>query len=483
MYRYHTSSSSTSLYNPDAAAPLSYIPVSKYRTLHNKVKIHYKEAGAGSDNSSSTILLLHETPSNSSSFRNLIPVLASSCNNGGFNMHVIAPDLPGFGATQTPPGYSFTFDKIAETLVLLLDSLGVSQFVLYGAGEYGTALALRLMPFKQGKVQALILQNGSIFYDDRTDPKYLNLYRDQEEDTTPSASIHLPGLDDALPTSNNSLHVPLKSCFKNNSSTNSLSSLSSESSTSNIDLIGVPISRSQSKVSFSGVINEFTFDKQNNLSVTTSFSSRASGSPEEEYGSSVFDSESPTSSKSSSPENGLSLEFQEPVKKTAVTDTMISFDEFKKLYHPTKPITSSLRSKPSFYSFSADEPTIIDPLFYTFDYALLQQNLSAEAHRMLYNDYLSLRKKLQQNASVWLRTINIPLLVLWGTNSVLAQGNDDSICESYKRDARICQVEKIDNVGHFPLELALDKVVDSMGRFFKQHINDGYNNNSSINGY
>jgi pimeloyl-ACP methyl ester carboxylesterase len=67
--------------------------MTKYR--HGSVdgtKVFYREAGPAN---APAILLLHDFPTSSRMFRNLIPALAD-------NYHVVAPDLPGFGFSDAP---------------------------------------------------------------------------------------------------------------------------------------------------------------------------------------------------------------------------------------------------------------------------------------------------------------------------------------------------------------------------------------------
>src|SRR5262249_21729953 len=67
------------------------------RALVNGHSIFYREAGA---KDAPTVLLLHGFPTSSHMFRNLIPTLAQ-------RYHVIAPDLPGFGFSDTPDRGTF----------------------------------------------------------------------------------------------------------------------------------------------------------------------------------------------------------------------------------------------------------------------------------------------------------------------------------------------------------------------------------------
>ena len=59
-----------------------------YRTATvDEHRIFYREAGSSEH---PTLLLLHGFPSSSHMFRSLIPLLAD-------RLHIVAPDLPGFG--------------------------------------------------------------------------------------------------------------------------------------------------------------------------------------------------------------------------------------------------------------------------------------------------------------------------------------------------------------------------------------------------
>jgi pimeloyl-ACP methyl ester carboxylesterase len=72
------------------------------------LKIFYRESGPPQ---APTLLLLHGFPTASHMFRDLIPLLAD-------RLHLVAPDLPGFGQSDMPPrGASrYTFAALpAET--------------------------------------------------------------------------------------------------------------------------------------------------------------------------------------------------------------------------------------------------------------------------------------------------------------------------------------------------------------------------------
>ena len=71
-------------------------------------RVFYREAG---EPAKPTVLLLHGFPTASHMFRDLIPLLAD-------RYHVVAPDLPGFGNTVSPPRgqFDYTFDNLARVI-------------------------------------------------------------------------------------------------------------------------------------------------------------------------------------------------------------------------------------------------------------------------------------------------------------------------------------------------------------------------------
>mgnify|MGYP002682144567 CR=1 FL=1 len=97
--------------------PAAHPTRARYRTeTINGVDVFYREAG---DPGAPTVLLLHGWPSSSFHYRELIPLLAE-------NFHVIAPDYPGLGFSDTPPRdeYEYTFPNTADLLWKLADALG-----------------------------------------------------------------------------------------------------------------------------------------------------------------------------------------------------------------------------------------------------------------------------------------------------------------------------------------------------------------------
>lgn len=103
------------------------------------------------DRHAPALLLLHGFPSSSQSFRDVIEPLARDC-------FVIAPDLPGFGASE--PIERPSFSRFADIIQGLLAELGVEAFHLY-LHDYGAPVGLHLATRAPSSVRSLIIQNAN----------------------------------------------------------------------------------------------------------------------------------------------------------------------------------------------------------------------------------------------------------------------------------------------------------------------------------
>src|SRR5215468_8635369 len=101
----------------------------------DRTNLFYREAG---NPDSPSILLLHGFPTSSHMFRNLIPKLAGE-------YHVVAPDLPGFGFSDSPPRgqFKYTFENLAHVIDTFVEKIGLKRFALY-IFDYGAPVGLRL---------------------------------------------------------------------------------------------------------------------------------------------------------------------------------------------------------------------------------------------------------------------------------------------------------------------------------------------------
>jgi pimeloyl-ACP methyl ester carboxylesterase len=90
-------------------------------------------------------------------FRNLIPKLAD-------NFHVVAPDLPGFGFSDSPPRdmFKYTFENLARVMGAFTEKLGLKRFAIY-VFDYGAPVGLRLALMHPERICAIISQNGNAY--------------------------------------------------------------------------------------------------------------------------------------------------------------------------------------------------------------------------------------------------------------------------------------------------------------------------------
>lgn len=118
------------------------------------LNIAYREAG-NPDNP--TVLLLHGFPTSSHMFRNLIPELAE-------DYYVIAPDYPGFGASDMPDAadYEYSFANTAQIVTDLIDSKGVDKYAVY-LMDYGAPVGYRMFAQHPERVSGFIIQNGNAY--------------------------------------------------------------------------------------------------------------------------------------------------------------------------------------------------------------------------------------------------------------------------------------------------------------------------------
>src|SRR5690348_5059307 len=98
-------------------------------------KILLREAGPKTVPS---VLLLHGFHTSSHMFRNLIPILAE-------RYHVVAPDLPGFGFSDSPDRkkFAYTFEHLAKAIDAFTQALGLNRYAIY-VFDYGAPVGLRL---------------------------------------------------------------------------------------------------------------------------------------------------------------------------------------------------------------------------------------------------------------------------------------------------------------------------------------------------
>jgi pimeloyl-ACP methyl ester carboxylesterase len=124
-------------------------------------QMHYAEQGSGP-----VLLLLHQTPRSHDEFRELMPLLADS-------YRVIAMDMYGFGDSAKFPT-PHTIEKFADGAFALLDSLGISEFSIYGH-HTGGIVSLEIASRAPAQVSALIV-SGTTY----TDAEYRRIHAEGE---------------------------------------------------------------------------------------------------------------------------------------------------------------------------------------------------------------------------------------------------------------------------------------------------------------
>lgn len=118
--------------------------------------IFYREAG---DPANPAIVMLHGFPSSSHQYRDLIRDLSD-------RHYVVAPDYPGFGASDfpTPNTFDYTFDSLADHIDTLLEQRGISEYALV-LHDYGAPVGFRIAIAHPDRITALLIQNGNAYED------------------------------------------------------------------------------------------------------------------------------------------------------------------------------------------------------------------------------------------------------------------------------------------------------------------------------
>ena len=114
------------------------------------MKLHYVEAGDGP-----AVVLLHGWPTSSFLWREVMKPIART-------HRVIAPDLPGFGASPKPPDARYTFAFFEDALDELLEDLGVGETAFAGH-DIGGPIALHWALWRPERVTKIALLNTLVY--------------------------------------------------------------------------------------------------------------------------------------------------------------------------------------------------------------------------------------------------------------------------------------------------------------------------------
>jgi pimeloyl-ACP methyl ester carboxylesterase len=129
----------------------------QYRTVDvDGSKVFFREAGA---TDAPKLLLLHGFPTSSHMFRDLIPLLAD-------RLHIVAPDLPGFGLSDPP--HPHTFDRMADIIDRFTEVIGFDRYAVY-VFDYGAPTGFRLAVKHPERITAIVSQNGNAYEEGLSD--------------------------------------------------------------------------------------------------------------------------------------------------------------------------------------------------------------------------------------------------------------------------------------------------------------------------
>ncbi len=157
------------------------MPSVVHRTVEvDGVRVFYREAGPAD---APVVLLPHGYPSSSFQYRALMPALAD-------NWRLIAPDFPGFGYSEAPEGFDYSFGAYADLLDKFVKELNVERFALY-LFDYGSQVGFQLALKNPARITALVIQNGDA-YEETLGPKYMPAESARAYLTDlPEAELHL----------------------------------------------------------------------------------------------------------------------------------------------------------------------------------------------------------------------------------------------------------------------------------------------------
>ncbi|MEV6554422.1 alpha/beta hydrolase [Nocardia sp. NPDC051756] len=139
--------------------PVNDLPKVEHKFIEvDGVRVFYRQAGP---DDAPVLLLLHGFPSASHQFRRLIDALGGS-------YRLIAPDYPGFGHTEAPESFTYSFEQLADIVEGFLAQLELTRFFLY-AFDFGAPVGFRIATRHPEWVAGLVVQNGNAYEEGLSD--------------------------------------------------------------------------------------------------------------------------------------------------------------------------------------------------------------------------------------------------------------------------------------------------------------------------
>lgn len=129
------------------------IPHIRHRFVEiDGVRVFYRETGPAT---APVLLLLHGFPSASHQFTRLMDAL-------GNRYRLIAPDYPGFGHTEAPADFTYSFDRLADIIEGFVETIGLTRFIMYSF-DFGGPVGFRLATRHPEWISGLIVQNSNAY--------------------------------------------------------------------------------------------------------------------------------------------------------------------------------------------------------------------------------------------------------------------------------------------------------------------------------
>ncbi len=128
----------------------------KFQTIKGKFgerQVRYLTAGSGP-----VIFLLHQSPKSADEYKPLMEMWSN-------DFLMIAPDTPGFGASDPLESQKVTIEEIAEATIELADALGIDRFGLYGF-HTGAIISIALAHQFSDRVEAISCNGVLVLTDD-----------------------------------------------------------------------------------------------------------------------------------------------------------------------------------------------------------------------------------------------------------------------------------------------------------------------------
>jgi len=136
--------------------------VSRHFATVGETQVHYRRAGSGP-----ALLLLHQSPASSAEFLPLTQQLPEGCT-------LIAPDFPGYGASDPFPVAGLRIETLADHIAAFLDELKIETAAVYGF-HTGASVALSLARRHRQRITVAICE-GLLCLDDAERSEFASRY-------------------------------------------------------------------------------------------------------------------------------------------------------------------------------------------------------------------------------------------------------------------------------------------------------------------